>query len=118
MKAHIDAVIGELVDKDYRFVFVDFPREAAMRMLGIMYGLLSGRIEKLTVQGKDSKIIISVKDMCMTICLPDRRFEEKLTKNELECIAACCFDVAFDQFPGAHVDLEFADIDFTLQWAE
>ena len=118
MKAHIDAVIGELVDKDYHFVIVELPREAAMRMLGIMYGLQSGWIEKLTVQGKDSKIIISVKDMRMTICLPDRRFEEKLTKNELECIAACCFDVAFDQFPGAHVDLEFADIDFTLQWAE
>ena len=118
MKTYIEAEITELIDKDYRCVCVELPREAAMRMLGIMYGLLSGRIEKLTVQGKDSKIIISVKDMRMTICLPDRRFEEKLTKNELECIAACCFDVAFDQFPGAHVDLEFADIDFTFQWSE
>ena len=118
MKVHIDARIGELADKEYRCVFVEFPREAAMRMLGIMYGILAGRIEKLTVRGQDSGVIITRDDMRMTICLPDRTFSERLTENDLEVFATCCFDIAFDQFPGAHVDLEFEDMDFTLQWSE
>ena len=116
MKTWIDAEIGELADKDYRCVIAEFPREDAMRMLGIMYGISAGRIEKLTVHGKDSKIIITRDHM--TICLPEQRFEEVLTKNTLELFAACCFDVAFDQFPGAHIDLELGDIDFTLAWSE
>lgn len=118
MKTYMEAEITELVDKKYRCVSVEFPREAAMRMLGIMYGLLERKIEKLTVQGKDSKIIITRDDMRMAVCLPYRIFEESLTENDLEVFAACCFDIAFDQFPGAHVDLEFDDIDFSLQWSE
>ena len=116
MKTWIDAEIDELSDKDHRCVIAEFPREDAMRMLGIMYGLLERKIEKLTIRGKNSNIIIT-RDQ-MTIWLPEQRFEEALTKNTLELFAACCFDVAFDQFPGAHVDLEYDHFDFTLQWSE
>lgn len=114
MSYSIDATIEKMSDRSCDSMIVTFPEETVWKLLGFITGLQVHRMKAFVIRGASAEITVS--SDAISIQLPDRRIEKRLTQDMYESFVCCCFDKAFDVYPEPHVDLEFDDLDVTFGW--
>ena len=117
MSIYINATIEEMRGENYNCIFVTFPQDFVMQILGRFAGLQIDRYNTLVIQGGNSKLIISKKEMMIKFCGIDRPIENKLTQDVLDVIVGCCYDKAFAIYDSPHIDIEFKNISLTFLWS-